>query len=273
MSFRDRINKIILHDTAGHPANEINRVMPYHTTVFPDATAHYRNPADPYGEEAPHAYRQNPEAIGIAYSGASGGRPTPEGMRALQLEIERANKRSGRLTPLPTYGHGEIDDMARRNPFDIRRASRDGRPITEASWRDRANELHQVPEAGLQPLSLLKDDPLSLPASAPIAVARASPFAAPDTTPQKRPSATPAPEAPSPKPAQEPVIAAKPPEPAKPTPESPFTKPPAAATAKDSGFDQFHAGATQSAQRMAQEWMQRRRPKTTLPSLFGGANA
>jgi hypothetical protein len=119
--------------------------------------------------------------------------------------------------------------------------------------------LNDVPEQGLAPLSLLPQ--------------YRSPFAAPDTTPQKRPSATPAPEAPSPKPAQEPVIAAKPPDPARPTPESPFAKPPAAAAAKDSGFDQFHAGATQSAQRMAQEWMQRRRPKTTLPSLFGEANA
>lgn len=261
MSFRDRLNKIILHDSAGHPGNEINRVMPYHATVFPDGTVHYRDPADPYGAEAPHAFRQNPEAVGIGYSGPSGGQPTPEGMRALQIEIERANKRSGRLEPLPTFGHGEIDAIAKRNPFDINRASRDGRPLTEASWRNRANDLHQIPETGLPELSLLPKDP---PASPFIAAAPQPPLsrvaaAAPAPDPKQEP-------VPIPKPAVPMTPVEKPPE-EKPSPFAATPKPAAQGDSFGQAAAQAHAQAAQAGQRTALEWASRRRPIKGLSTL------
>lgn len=145
--------RIILHDYGGSPENKDGMFNPYHTLVFPDGTVRYRNPNDPYGEAAPHAFGQNQEAIGLSYAGPVGSKPTPEAMKALQQEYERIQGRYGDLEAL---GHGEAFEMWKRgHPFA--QPSRDGREWQEAAWRGNVADMSRVPEAGLQPLSLLSD--------------------------------------------------------------------------------------------------------------------
>lgn len=143
---------LIYHDSHGNPDNEKHLRMPYHTTVFPDGTVRYRDPGNPYGAPAPHAYAMNPRSLGLAYSGPSGGMPTPEGMRALQQEYEKIQ---ARFPGIVGRGHGEAFAAYKANPFALPRPSKEGRPIEEASWRNRVTDLSRVPEAGMPALSLL----------------------------------------------------------------------------------------------------------------------
>lgn len=182
--------RIILHDYGGTPENKDGVFNPYHTLVFPDGTVRYRNPNDPYGEAAPHAYQQNNEAIGLSYAGPVGSRPTPEAMKALQQEYERIQ---GRYGELPSLGHGEAFEMfTKGHPFA--RPSKDGREWQEAAWRGNVTDMSRVPEAGLQPLSLLPEQPT--------AVATYNPAPLPQKPQETRrvaeaPSYDPAPETPS----------------------------------------------------------------------------
>jgi hypothetical protein len=163
---------LIYHDSHGSPENEKRQRMPYHVTVFPDGTVNYRDPGNPYGSPAPHAYGLNPKSLGLAYSGPVGGMPTPEGMKALQQEYEKIQ---ARFPGMPGMGHGEAFEEHKKNPFALARPSKDGRSFEEASWRGSVGDMSNVPASGLRPLGLLPPSGEQAPPDVGPAVAGAAP--------------------------------------------------------------------------------------------------
>lgn len=235
--------RIVYHDYGGHPDGSKEGVFnPYHVLVFPNGTVRYRNPDNPYGGKAPHAFMLNNTSLGLSYAGDVGERPTPEAMRALQQEYEKIQSR---FPGIPGYGHGETGWVGSKN----------GREMKEASWRDRVGELSNVPVDGLRPLQLLSEPEYVRTGSPFVADAPAKPVAVaqPDTRP------------PIPK-----VAAIKPPtgetppplDPIKPDPDptkkpSPFA--PAKEEPKDDSLARHHAAAHAAGVQTALEWVKRRR--------------
>lgn len=126
-------NYLIYHDYGGTPTNTDGVFNPYHALVFPDGSIRYRNPQDPYGSKAPHAYRLNGEAIGLSYAGPVGSKPTPEALETLRRE----NAKLQQMFPgIKGMGHGEAFQATKGTP---RQASRDGRELMEAAWRASLN--------------------------------------------------------------------------------------------------------------------------------------
>ena len=121
---------LVLHDYGGTPANQEGMFNPYHALVFPDGSIRYRNPDNPYGQTAPHAYRLNPQSIGLSYAGQVGSTPSPAAMATLKSEYEKIGKQFPGIIPL---SHGEAYNQTRGTD---QQASRDGRVLDEASWRD-----------------------------------------------------------------------------------------------------------------------------------------
>jgi hypothetical protein len=161
--------RIVYHDYGGHPDGSKEGVFnPYHVLVFPDGSVRYRNPENPYGGKAPHAFMLNNTSLGLSYAGDVGERPTPAAMRALQQEYEKIQSRH---PGIPGFGHGETGWVG----------SRDGREMKEASWRDRVGELSNVPQDGLRPLALL-GSPEQVATAAP--APGKSPFVADVPTPE-----------------------------------------------------------------------------------------
>lgn len=136
---------LVLHDYGGTPRNADGVFNPYHALVFPDGSIRYRYPSDPYGQTAPHAFRMNPESIGLSYAGQVGSTPTPEAMATLRSEYGRIRERFPGIEPL---GHGEAYARTRGTP---QQASRDGRDLVEASWR--ANLASDAPASTPQLVS------------------------------------------------------------------------------------------------------------------------
>jgi hypothetical protein len=100
---------------------------PYHALVH-GGQVQYRNPDNPYSGKAPHAYKLNPQSIGLSWAGPVGGNPAPADLNALRSEIARIRK----LYPdIKIMSHGEA--FARRGA--IPQASKSGRGLEEASWR------------------------------------------------------------------------------------------------------------------------------------------
>jgi hypothetical protein len=163
---------LIYHDSHGSPENEKRQRMPYHVTVFPDGTVNYRDPGNPYGSPAPHAFGMNPRSLGLAYSGPVGGMPTPEGMKALQQEYEKIQ---ARFPGMPGMGHGEAFEEHKKNPFALARPSKDGRSFEEASWRGSVGDMSNVPASGLRPLGLLPPSGEDAPPDVGPAVAGVAP--------------------------------------------------------------------------------------------------
>jgi hypothetical protein len=136
---------VVLHDYGGTPKNEDGVFNPYHTLVFPDGSVRYRNPDNPYGAPAPHAYKFNPYSVGLSYAGQVGSTPTPEAMSALRGEYGKIKQQ---FPDIQTLGHGEAYAQTRNTD---RQASRDGRELQEASWRTNLNgdgsQVAQQPRA------------------------------------------------------------------------------------------------------------------------------
>lgn len=121
---------LIMHDYGGTPKNRDGVFNPYNALVFPDGSVRYRNPANPYGEKAPHAFRMNPRSVGLAYAGPVGSRPTDAALEALRREYGRVRETHPNIKPL---SHGEAYQKTRGTPLQ---ASRAGRSLDEASgWR------------------------------------------------------------------------------------------------------------------------------------------
>jgi hypothetical protein len=186
-SFKDKINGVMLHEYGGKPGP----FNPYHTLVMPDGSVRYAYGADdPYKAPTPHAVQYNPDHIAISYGDEVGSTPTPEGMRSLQQQFELANKKAGRLTPLPTKTHGEAWDEYVRGESPLRPSNDPGgRSLLEASkWRDRIGDLSRVPASGLRPLGLLPPSGEQAPPDVGPAVASASPRPSAPTTASPPPS-------------------------------------------------------------------------------------
>ena len=95
-----RPNTLVLHDYAGTPANKDGVFNPYHALVFPDGSIRYRNPSDPYGAPAPHAYKLNPESIGLSYAGPVGSQPTAAAMETLRREAQKGGSMFPGIRPI-----------------------------------------------------------------------------------------------------------------------------------------------------------------------------
>lgn len=131
---------LVLHDYGGTPQNREGVFNPYHALVFPDGSIRYRDPANPYGRPAPHAYRLNPESIGLSYAGPVGSQPTAAAMATLKAEAEKVATMFPGIRPM---GHGEAFQATKGTG---RQASRDGRDLVEASWR--SNVVYGPPAPG-----------------------------------------------------------------------------------------------------------------------------
>lgn len=129
--FRPRY--LVLHDygTPSDPGYSLSKTAnnPYHALVYPDGTVRYRNPDNPYGVTAPHAYRLNDQSVGLSYAGPVGGQPTEAGLNAIRVEYDKIKA----LYPgIEALSHGEAYQRTRGTD---QQASRDGRGLDEASWR------------------------------------------------------------------------------------------------------------------------------------------
>ncbi len=118
---------LILHDYGGTPgANP--KFNPYHALVSGGGIA-YRNPNDPYGQPAPHAYKLNPRSIGLSWGGPVGGKPSKEEFALLKQEYDAIKKRFPNIKVL---SHGEAYQQTRGTG---QQASKLGRGLEEAAWR------------------------------------------------------------------------------------------------------------------------------------------
>lgn len=133
-------NTLVMHDYGGTPANGHGMFNPYHALVFPDGSIKYRNPENPYGQAAPHAYKLNPQSIGLSYAGKVGSQPTPEAMATLRKEAQSIGEMFPGIQPM---SHGEAFAATKGTPLQ---ASRDGRGLDEASWR--SNLVYGPPAPG-----------------------------------------------------------------------------------------------------------------------------
>ena len=124
---------LVLHDYGGRPKNSDGMFNPYNALVFPDGSVRYRDPSNPYGTTAPHAYKLNPTSVGLSYAGPVGSTPTPQAMDTLRAERDKI---VAQHPGLETLSHGEAYQKTAGGP---QQASRDGRGLDEASWRTRLN--------------------------------------------------------------------------------------------------------------------------------------
>lgn len=158
------IKQVILHDYGAANANPAN-FSPYHISVDPSGRIYERYGP---GERAPHAYRSNPQAYGVSYAGPVGATPTPEAMDALRFVAGGLRSNNPNLEFL---GHGEAYNRTAGTP---QQASRDGRSLTEASWR---SGLFENPPAGPQQTAGLAPIPIGQPPPASVAQAPPAPLA------------------------------------------------------------------------------------------------
>lgn len=135
----------IKHDYGGSPANRDGVFNPYNALVFPDGSVRYRNPSDPYGVRAPHAYKMNPHSVGLSYAGPVGSKPTPEAMGSLNREWEAIQKR---WPGIQSKGHGEAYAETRGTRMQ---ASKHGRDMIEASWRKNLGQTTAAPATAAAP--------------------------------------------------------------------------------------------------------------------------
>lgn len=118
---------LILHDYGGTPG--LNpKFNPYHALVSGGGIS-YRNPQNPYGQAAPHAYKLNPRSIGLSWGGPVGGNPSKEEFALLKKEYDAIKKQFPNIKVL---SHGEAYQQTRGTG---QQASKHGRGLEEAAWR------------------------------------------------------------------------------------------------------------------------------------------
>lgn len=115
---------LILHDYGGNPSS----FNPYHALVT-GGEVRYRYPDNPYGQKAPHAFQLNPQAIGLAWGGPVGGKPSATDLEALRREMEAIKQR---FPGIKVMSHGEAYQARNQG---LPQASKLGRGLEEASWR------------------------------------------------------------------------------------------------------------------------------------------
>lgn len=122
---------LILHDygqtpVGWQPGTPLGH-NPYHALVH-GGQVQYRDPNNPYAAPAPHAYKLNPQSIGISWAGPVGKMPDERDLSALRSEVERIKQQ---FPGIKIMSHGEAYAMKGQIP----QASKDGRGMVEASWR------------------------------------------------------------------------------------------------------------------------------------------
>lgn len=100
---------------------------PYHALVH-GGQVQYRDPNNPYAAPAPHAYKLNPQSIGLSWAGPVGAMPDEKDLAILRAEVERIKQQ---FPGIKVMSHGEAYAMKGQIP----QASKDGRGMAEASWR------------------------------------------------------------------------------------------------------------------------------------------
>ena len=131
---------VILHDRAGSTPQDGPRygvpgtgdTYPYHVEVQPDGSIKQFHQGT---SVAPHAAGMSPYSLGVAYGGPYGATPTPQAMRSLQ-DVYSGLKQSN--PDLQFRSHGQAFADTANNEF---RASRSGRDMAEASWRNNLNDV------------------------------------------------------------------------------------------------------------------------------------
>lgn len=120
---------LILHDYGTNNAYGGGNIgfNPYHALVR-GGQVQYRYPDNPYGQSAPHAYRLNPQAIGLSWYGPSGGKPNEADLAALKSEVARIKQQ---FPDIQVMSHGQ----AYVNRGSLPQASKLGRGLDEAAWR------------------------------------------------------------------------------------------------------------------------------------------
>jgi hypothetical protein len=118
---------LILHDYGGTPQGE-QPFNPYHALVSGGRVI-YRDPANPYGAPAPHAYQLNPYSVGLSWGGNVGGTPGPADMDLIRAEVAKIKQQ---FPDIKVMSHGEA---YRARTKGLPQASRLGRGLDEASWR------------------------------------------------------------------------------------------------------------------------------------------
>jgi hypothetical protein len=120
-----RIRSIVLHDREGRYTPSL---APYHIEVTRDGKImhHYRA-----NQIAPHAFRYNRYSIGVAYGGYSGEIPSKEALRALEYIVTGLRRYNPRWR---IESHGEAFARTKNTKF---RASKHGRSLLEAAWREK----------------------------------------------------------------------------------------------------------------------------------------
>lgn len=118
---------LVLHDYGGVPKGDAP-FNPYNALVH-NGKVIYRDPANPYGVKAPHAFGLNNESVGLSWGGPVGGTPSEDDLALLKAEHEKVKA----LYPgIVAEGHGEAYARTKGTP---QQASKNGRDLIEASWR------------------------------------------------------------------------------------------------------------------------------------------
>lgn len=143
-----RPNWLVLHDYGKEPTSDFN---PYNALVY-GGKVRYRDPNNPYGVRAPHAYKLNGDSVGLAWGGPVGGQPNPEDLALLKAEYEKVKA----LYPeIVAEGHGEAFARTKGTP---QQASKNGRDLIEAAWRKELLGVPGVaPPAGVEPITQKAD--------------------------------------------------------------------------------------------------------------------
>jgi hypothetical protein len=118
---------LVLHDYGGTPKGDAP-FNPYHTLVAGGRKIH-RDPANPYGAPAPHAFKLNPRSIGLSWGGPVGGTPDETDLKMLREEVEAIKRQ---YPDIKILSHGEAYAQTKGTP---QQASKAGRGLEEAAWR------------------------------------------------------------------------------------------------------------------------------------------
>jgi len=122
---------LVLHDygktpVGWKPGTDLG-FNPYHALVH-GGRVQYRDPQNPYARPAPHAFKLNPQSIGLSWAGPVGGTPDEKDLAAIKAEIARIKQQ---FPGIKIMSHGEA--YAQRG--QIPQASKHGRGMNEAAWR------------------------------------------------------------------------------------------------------------------------------------------
>jgi len=160
---------LILHDYGGTPKGDAP-FNPYHALVSGGRKI-YRDPANPYGAPAPHAFKLNPRSIGLSWGGPVGGTPGEDDLRLIREEVEAIKQQ---YPGIKIMSHGEAYAQTKGTP---QQASKAGRGLEEAAWRRYLDGTAPMPQpSGPLPVSA-RGMTAGHPAAAPVEpVAAAAPL-------------------------------------------------------------------------------------------------